>query len=134
MRGRLPARPTARVVIPESAGVGSAVGFLWAPIAYQAVRSFHQRLAQVDHAAVQALLDELAAGVDAVVRRAAPDVALRHKRVVFMRYSGQGHEIPVDLPDGPFDAAAGARLAEAFAQRYAQLYGRNSQCSRRGQM
>ena len=115
----------ARVVIPESAGVGSAVGFLWAPIAYQAVRSFHQRLAQVDHAAVQALLDELAAGVDAVVRRAAPDVALRHKRVVFMRYSGQGHEIPVDLPDGPFDAAAGARLAEAFAQRYAQLYGRN---------
>ena len=89
------------------------------------MRSFHQRLAQVDHAAVQALLDELAAGVDAVVRRAAPDVALRHKRVVFMRYSGQGHEIPVDLPDGPFDAAAGARLAEAFAQRYAQLYGRN---------
>ncbi|MGE8613158.1 MAG: hydantoinase/oxoprolinase family protein [Achromobacter veterisilvae] len=115
----------ARVIIPESAGVGSAVGFLWAPIAYQAVRSFHQRLAGIDHAAVQALLDELTAGVDAVVRRAAPDAALSHKRVVFMRYSGQGHEIAVDLPDGPFDASASARLGEAFAQRYAQLYGRN---------
>lgn len=115
----------ARVIIPESAGVGSAVGFLWAPIAYQAVRSFHQRLAGIDHAAVQALLDELTAGVDAVVRRAAPDAALGHKRVVFMRYSGQGHEIAVDLPDGPFDASASARLGEAFAQRYAQLYGRN---------
>jgi N-methylhydantoinase A len=63
--------------------------------------------------------------VDAVVRRAAPDAALGHKRVVFMRYSGQGHEIAVDLPDGPFDASASARLGEAFAQRYAQLYGRN---------
>jgi N-methylhydantoinase A len=115
----------ARVIIPESAGVGSAVGFLWAPIAYQAVRSFHQRLAGIDHAAVQALLDELTAGVDAVVRRAAPDAAHGHKRVVFMRYSGQGHEIAVDLPDGPFDASASARLGEAFAQRYAQLYGRN---------
>ncbi|SSW62345.1 Acetophenone carboxylase gamma subunit [Achromobacter veterisilvae] len=115
----------ARVIIPESAGVGSAVGFLWAPIAYQAVRSFHQRLAGIDHAAVQALLDDLTAGVDAVVRRAAPDAALSHKRVVFMRYSGQGHEIAVDLPEGPFDASASARLGEAFAQRYAQLYGRN---------
>lgn len=115
----------ARVIIPESAGVGSAVGFLWAPIAYQAVRSFHQRLAGIDHAAVQALLDDLTTGVDAVVRRAAPDAALSHKRVVFMRYSGQGHEIAVDLPEGPFDASASARLGEAFAQRYAQLYGRN---------
>ena len=97
-----------RVIIPESAGVGSAVGFLWAPIAYQAVRSFHQRLADIDHAAVQRLLDELTAGVDTVVRHAAPEAPLSHKRVVFMRYSGQGHEIAVDLPDGPFDAAASA--------------------------
>nr|WP_314360457.1 hydantoinase/oxoprolinase family protein [uncultured Achromobacter sp.] len=115
----------ARVIIPESAGVGSAVGFLWAPIAYQAVRSFHQRVDGIDHAAVQRLLDELTAGVDAVVRRAAPDTPLTHKRVVFMRYSGQGHEIAVDLPDGPFDEAASARLAAAFAQRYAELYGRS---------
>lgn len=114
-----------RVIIPESAGVGSAVGFLWAPIAYQAVRSFHQRLADIDHEAVQRLLDELTASVDTVVRRAAPDAPLHHKRVVFMRYSGQGHEIPVDLPDGPFDAAASARLGAAFAERYAQLYGRS---------
>ncbi|MDX3988662.1 MAG: hydantoinase/oxoprolinase family protein [Achromobacter sp.] len=114
-----------RVIIPESAGVGSAVGFLWAPIAYQAVRSFHQRVDGIDHAAVQRLLDELTAGVDAVVRRAAPDTPLTHKRVVFMRYSGQGHEIAVDLPDGPFDEAASARLAAAFAQRYAELYGRS---------
>ncbi|WP_241144041.1 hydantoinase/oxoprolinase family protein [Achromobacter insuavis] len=114
-----------RVIIPESAGVGSAVGFLWAPIAYQAVRSFHQRLADIDHGAVQRLLDELTAGVDTVVRRAAPHAPLHHKRVVFMRYSGQGHEIAVELPDGPFDAAASARLGAAFAERYAQLYGRS---------
>ena len=74
---------------------------------------------------MQRLLDELTAGVDTVVRRAAPDARLTHKRVVFMRYSGQGHEIPVDLPDGPFDAAASRQLDATFAERYAQLYGRS---------
>ncbi|OZI37834.1 methylhydantoinase [Bordetella genomosp. 10] len=115
----------ATVVVPESAGVGSAVGFLWAPVAYQAVRSFHQPLAGVDLAAVQRLLDALTADVDAVVRRAAPAAALAHKRQVYMRYAGQGHEIAVDLPEGPFDAAAAAALGERFAARYAQIYGRS---------
>lgn len=113
------------VVVPESAGVGSAVGFLWAPIAYQAVRSFRQPLKSIDHAAVQALLDELAADVEAVVRRAAPDAPLTSKRQVFMRYAGQGHEIAVDVPAGPFDAQAGRELAERFAARYAHIYGRS---------
>ncbi|MDQ2188042.1 hydantoinase/oxoprolinase family protein [Alcaligenaceae bacterium A4P071] len=115
----------ARVVVPASAGVGSAVGFLWAPIAYQAVRSFHQRLATIDHRAVQEVLDHLTANVDAVVRRAAPGAALTHKRVVYMRYAGQGHEIPIDLPHGTFDAAAAHTLAAHFAQRYAEIYGRS---------
>ena len=54
----------ARLVIPNSAGVGSALGFLWAPVAYQTVRSFAQRLDRIDHAAVTRLLDELTATAD----------------------------------------------------------------------
>lgn len=115
----------ARLVVPASAGVGSAVGFLWAPVAYQTVRSLHQRIDRVDHAAVEALLAELTTHADDVVRRAAPGAALERERTVFMRYAGQGHEIPVVLPDGAFDAAAAAALQARFEQRYAQLYGRN---------
>jgi N-methylhydantoinase A len=115
----------ATVIVPESAGVGSAVGFLWAPIAYQAVRSFRQPIKGIDHAAVQGMLDELTADVEAVVRRASPGSPLSGKRQVFMRYAGQGHEIAVDLPEGPFDTHAGKQLAERFAARYAHIYGRS---------
>ena len=40
-----------RVLVPSYAGVGSAVGFLRAPIAYEIVRSALQRLDQFDAAA-----------------------------------------------------------------------------------
>lgn len=115
----------ARLVVPNSAGVGSALGFLWAPVAYQTVRSLHQRLDRIDHTAVERLLGELTETADAVVLRAAPGEVLVRQRQVFMRYAGQGHEIPVPLPDGPFDAAASALLHQRFEQRYAELYGRS---------
>lgn len=114
-----------RLLVPNSAGVGSAVGFLWAPVAYQTVRSLHQRMDHINHAAVEALLAELTATADEVVLRAAPGATLARQRTVFMRYAGQGHEIPVDLPGGRFDAAASAELHARFEQRYAALYGRS---------
>ena len=115
----------ARLVVPNSAGVGSALGFLWAPVAYQTVRSLHQRLERIDHTAVERLLSELTETADAIVLRAAPGEVLVRQRQVFMRYAGQGHEIPVPLPEGPFDAAASAALHQRFEQRYAELYGRS---------
>ncbi|MFV0675782.1 hydantoinase/oxoprolinase family protein [Variovorax sp. tm] len=115
----------ARLVIPNSAGVGSALGFLWAPVAYQTVRSLAQRLDRIDHAAVDRLLGELTATADDVVLRAAPGATLVRHRQAFMRYAGQGHEIPVELPEGPFDAAASAALHRRFEERYAALYGRS---------
>ncbi|PKU22115.1 hydantoinase/oxoprolinase family protein [Telmatospirillum siberiense] len=114
-----------RLVIPKSAGVGSALGFLWAPVAYQTVRSLRQRLADIDHAAVERLLAELAAGAEAVVRRAAPGAVLTQQRLVYMRYAGQGHEIAVDLPVRPFDELAVSDLQTAFETRYGELYGRS---------
>ena len=45
-----------RVLVPSYAGVGSAVGFLRAPIAYEIVRSPLQRLDEFDAAAANALL------------------------------------------------------------------------------
>lgn len=61
-----------RVVIPRSAGVGSPLGFLWAPIAYKAVRSFYQRLDGVNQDEVNALLAGLTEQAIATVRQAAP--------------------------------------------------------------
>ncbi len=113
-----------RLIVPASAGVGSALGFLWAPVAYQAVRSLHQRLDGIDLAAVSTLLAELTEHAEAVVGRAAPGATVEHQRTVYLRYAGQGHEIAVDLPTGAFDAAAARALHQRFEARYAELYGR----------
>ena len=111
----------ARVVIPVDAGVGSAHGFLAAPVAYEVVRTLLLRLDQLQQVTVDALFAEMRAEAEAVVRLGAPDGALQETRTAYMRYRGQGHEVAVPLPDGPLDPAA---LREAFDTTYARLFGR----------
>lgn len=113
-----------RIIVPQSAGVGSALGFLWAPIAYQAVRSFYQRIDALDVASVNAMLAQLAGAAREIVASAAPGQTVAEQRVAYMRYTGQGHEIPVALPAGELAATDGAALAQAFEDAYAALYAR----------
>ena len=86
----------AHILVPPGAGVGSAIGFLRAPAAYEVVRSLYGRLSRFDWAAAEALLVDMQAEAEAVVAQgsSAPTTA---RRTAFMRYVGQGHEIPVPL-------------------------------------
>ncbi|HVC51798.1 MAG TPA: hydantoinase/oxoprolinase family protein [Stellaceae bacterium] len=113
-----------RVVVPSNAGVGSAVGFLRAPIAYEIVRSQLQKLDAFDPDAANALLAAMRVEAEAIVRRGAPDTPLTETRSAFMRYRGQGHEIAVPVPGGIYRAEDAARLTEAFEAAYRQLYSR----------
>lgn len=108
------------VIIPQFAGVGSAVGFLLAPIAFEVVRSKPARLDDFDEATFAGLLREMEAEAAAVVSEGAPDAAVETKRQAFMRYAGQGYEIAVALPDAAPDAA---QLQSLFEAAYSRLYG-----------
>lgn len=110
-----------RAIIPENAGVGSAVGFLRAPVSYEIVRSQHMLLSELSVSAVQTLTHEMCNEVESVVRLAAPTEELETYCSAFMRYVGQGYEISV-----PFDPANcdGDALAAAYEQAYERLYGR----------
>ena len=110
-----------RVVVPPDAGVGSALGFLGAPIAYEVVRTMLVRLDLMDQAAIGALFDEMRVEAEAVVRLGIPQGELIESRIAYMRYRGQGHEVAVLLPDGPLDAVA---FRGAFDATYARVYGR----------
>jgi N-methylhydantoinase A len=110
-----------RVVIPPDAGVGSAHGFLDAPIAYEVVRTLLLRIDRLETLALDALIAEMRAEAAAVVRLGFPVGELAEMRTAFMRYRGQGHEVAVVLPPGPVDAAA---LRAAFDTAYARVYGR----------
>ena len=112
------------VVVPSYAGVGSAVGFLRAPIAYEIVRSQLQRLDAFNADQANALLAAMRAEAEAIVRRGAPTAPLVETRSAFMRYRGQGHEITVPLPVRDFYAKDGAQLRLAFEDAYRRLYHR----------
>ena len=87
-----------RIVVPSGAGVGSAIGFLRAPVGYEVVRSLYQRLSTFDTGAVNTLLASMHDEASTVVERGRLDAPVIETRIAFMRYVGQGHEIPVPLP------------------------------------
>ena len=114
----------ARVIIPTSASVGSALGFLAAPVAFQAVRSWYQFVPHLDTAAANRLLGEMEKQATEVVRTAAGRAALTTVRIAYMRYAGQGHEIAVTLPAGKLVPGSIALLQRRFDEAYRSLYGR----------
>ena len=112
------------IVVPTEAGVGSAVGFLRAPVAYEVVRSRNMRLRDFDADVANAIIEEMHAEALAVVRSGAPDARLEETRGAYMRYVGQGHEIFVAFPSralGPGDARV---VQRAFDEEYSRLYRR----------
>ncbi len=110
-------------LIPQGAGVGSAIGFLKAPFGYEAVASKVTRLTRFDAASVNALIDELRATAERFVRAGASG-PLRTDIVAFMRYAGQGWEIPVAAPDRAFTEADATVFTDAFRTAYARFFGR----------
>ncbi|WP_315719718.1 MULTISPECIES: hydantoinase/oxoprolinase family protein [unclassified Bradyrhizobium] len=114
----------ARVIVPSNAGVGSAVGFLAAPIAYELVRSRHARLDDFDTALVSGLLQEMADEARALVEPGAAGAPVRERRAAFMRYVGQGHEISVELPNRALTAEDLPALRKTFEAGYAALFER----------
>jgi N-methylhydantoinase A len=115
-----------RVLVPSGAGVGSAVGFLMAPVAYEVVRSRYVQLDadKFDPAFVNALFAEMRAEAEDVVKAGAPEAKLIETRTADMRYRGQGHEITIVLPPGAFDRASRETLVKLYERDYAATFGR----------
>ena len=113
-----------RVLVPSNAGVGSAVGFLRAPISYELVRSQLQRLDNFDADGANALLASMHDEAAAIVRRGAPNAALAETRSALMRYRGQGHEIAVPLAAKTYRREDAAEIHAAFEEAYRRLYSR----------
>ena len=116
----------ARIIVPRHAGVGSAIGFLRAPVSYEVVRTLYQRVDAFDSDAVNAVLREMEEEATGYVRIAAGESAIiSTNRQAYMRYQGQGHEIAVDMPGGPFDIDGGRRLQARFDREYGSVLGRD---------
>ncbi|MFO6464926.1 hydantoinase/oxoprolinase family protein [Jannaschia sp. KMU-145] len=109
-----------RCLVPVGAGVGSAIGFLHAPVSFEATRTVFMSLDAYSEDTARRLIDLLAEEAETFVRTCAPEGALQRLVKAHMRYRGQGWEIPVDLDDDLSAATVTAR----FEAAYETLFGR----------
>ena len=112
------------MLIPPGAGVGSAIGFLRAPFSYEATRGLFQTLDAFDPDHINICLKELQAEATSFVDLGAPETERITKLTAFMRYSGQGWEIPVPLEFRQFDSADVDDIKSRFEEAYTTLFGR----------
>ncbi|MBZ1351951.1 hydantoinase/oxoprolinase family protein [Alcaligenaceae bacterium LF4-65] len=127
--GPIHAREVARrsgcqaVLVPANAGVFSAFGLLVAPMKMDLVRTKFVRLADMDWAATEALLQ----GMEETLRQELATAGVASKDIQFrrsadMRYVGQGFEVETELP-AALTAARQSDIEAAFAKAYAQRFG-----------
>jgi N-methylhydantoinase A len=114
-----------RLIAPFAAGVGSTLGFLVAPLAFDFVRGAAGRLDHLDWAEIAGLYREMEAEGRALLAAAgvAPgDVTVT--RSCDMRLAGQAHQIDVTVPPGPLTADSAELIREAFDRTYRGLFQR----------
>ena len=113
-----------RALVPPGAGVGSAIGFLRAPFSFEANRSVYTRLSDLDPDKVRNLLDELRTEATGFVRSCDAEADILCEYKVYMRYSGQGWEIPVILSENDAANPDAGRFQTLFETDYTTLFGR----------
>lgn len=111
-------------LVPPGAGVGSAIGFLKAPFGYESVRSAVFNLSNFEYSEANRLLQAMKAEALGFVEGGLDAGSPVIERTLFMRYAGQGWDIPVPLADDNFDAASAETIAASFEKEYERFFGR----------
>ncbi|MEJ6640517.1 MAG: hydantoinase/oxoprolinase family protein [Octadecabacter sp.] len=114
----------ARVLVPQRAGVGSAIGFLRAPFSFEANRSVYMTLADFQPDKIKTLLTDLQAEATGFVRNCDATSPILSEFKVYMRYSGQGWEIPITLTQDQAMNPDAATFEAHFVKDYVKLFGR----------
>ncbi len=112
-----------RTLYPVGAGVASAHGLLVAPMALDLVRTYHARLDEIDWRRVTEMYVDMEADAHASLNEG-PGGNLTFARLADVRYSGQGYEIQVPIPDGPYHAHSREAFEAAFLANYERIFDR----------
>lgn len=113
-----------QIIVPPGAGVGSAIGFLRAPFSFQASRSQFMRLSEFEPATSKQIFAELATEATGFVQSCDDKAKIETNYSVYMRYAGQGWEIPVPLTAAGADNPDPTVFQKLYTDEYAALFGR----------
>jgi N-methylhydantoinase A len=113
-----------QLICPPSPGVASAWGLLVAPARVDRVMAITVRVADGDLAALEATFRHLEAeALIVLAETGAPADTARIQRMADGRFVGQGFDLPVKLPPGPY--ADAAPLIAAFHDAYRAKFTRS---------
>lgn len=112
-----------RIIVPENAGVGSAVGFLRAPVAFEMSLSVVEALADVDARALGERLELALGTVRGIVGADVPADRIVTAVSAELRYRGQGLDLALPITHGEAFAADLQGIGEAFEAKYENLVG-----------
>jgi N-methylhydantoinase A len=113
-----------RVMVPPLAGVGSALGFFTAPVAFDLTRSHREALDDADFKQIEQLFEALEKEGAAILQEADKDQKIIFERTLMMRFVGQGAETDLSIDNKPFDQWKKTEIRALFDAVYQKLYGR----------
>ncbi|MDA8603226.1 hydantoinase/oxoprolinase family protein [Alphaproteobacteria bacterium] len=113
-----------RCLVPTGAGVGSAIGFLKAPFSFEATRSVFVEFKAFEPSIIASTLAELREEATTFVRSCDANAPIEAEYKVYMRYRGQGWEIPINLTAEQAAKPDRATFQALFERDYTQLFGR----------
>ena len=113
-----------RVMVPPLAGVGSALGFFTAPVAFDLTRSHREALDSADFKQIEQLFEALEKEGAAILQEAEKDQKIIFERTLMMRFVGQGAETDLSIENKPFDQWKKEEIRALFDGVYQKLYGR----------
>ena len=113
-----------RIMVPPLAGVGSALGFFTAPVAFDLTRSHRVTLDDADFNAIERLFKELEDEGTAILQQASKEEQITFERTLMMRFVGQGAETDLPIEAKPFLHWQKTQIRELFDGAYQKLYGR----------
>ena len=96
------------------AGVGSALGFFTAPVAFDLTRSHRVRLEDADFGEIETLFQTLEKRVRTILQKTIDDDTLLIERTLMMRFVGQGAETDLPMENKPFHEWKIAEIRHSF--------------------
>ena len=113
-----------RILVPPLAGVGSALGFFTAPVAFDLTRSHRVALDTADLKEIEHLFQELEKEGAAILQQSGKEESIIFERTLMMRFVGQGAETDLEIESKPFDQWDKSEIRGFFDDAYKKLYGR----------
>jgi N-methylhydantoinase A/oxoprolinase/acetone carboxylase beta subunit len=113
-----------RMIVPPLAGVGSALGFFTAPVAFDLVRSHRVSLDEADFNGIEKIFSDLEKEASAILQQSGQVEDISFARSIDMRFVGQGAETNLPIANKAFHEWQQREIRDLFDETYKRLYGR----------